>query len=648
MGSNNSNSTEAPSPSLSGKVKAPKKAQQKVVETLRKCEKELRPHFSFEFFPPKTNQGQANLLDRMNRLAVHQPSFISITWNLKGKKRPSLSMARKAVQHVNIDVLLHLTITGQTRKEILDVLTEARICGIRNVLALRGDPQVGIDAWTSVDDADELNHAVDLVKLIRNEFGDYFCIGVGAYPEGHKESNDFDQDLNYLKEKIVAGADFVICQLAFDAKLFHGFFKKARALGITCPILPGLMPIQTFSTFRRIIAFSNISVPSDLREKLAAVKSDDAKVKNLGIQVALDMIHELHAFGHKHAHFYTMNLEGSVNTILEKIGMELEIGKDNTPGRIGGAIHTKLPWKQSTIPRRKLDETVRPIFWQNRQESYLARTVQWDEFPNGRWGDSRSPAYGDTHYYLYSHTKEIMHANDREKMWGIPKSYEDVYNVFVNYLTQKIKAIPWCFDPIDKETNALLEPLMFLNRKGFLTINSQPAVNGVPSTCPISGWGPEGGRIYQKAYLEFFCSPEQTEKLIEKLEIHKNIQYEAIGSTKEIRLGPHPVNSVNAVTWGVFPGMEILQPTIVDTQAFKVWKDEAFGIWGTFWRSLCPVSSPGYKILETIEKDWYLVTITDNDYIEGDIFAPFKDIFPDFPGTNQTKFEVGLNREESV
>ena len=190
-----------------------------------------------------------------------------------------------------------------------------------------------------------------------------------------------------------------------------------------------------------------------------------------------------------------------------------------------------LPWKGSRASARGgATEDVRPINWANRTKSYILRTECWDEYPNGRWGDGRSPAFGDlsdSHFFKPS----IGTREDRLAMWGeAPLYLEEVYTVFAEYLEGKIPLLPWCETAVKAETSALLTDLIALNRRGFLTINSQPAVNAVPSGDECFGWGGPGGYVYQKAYVEFFASPKSLAKLRLHLKSYSSLSLYSVDS----------------------------------------------------------------------------------------------------------------------
>jgi methylenetetrahydrofolate reductase (NADPH) len=231
-----------------------------------------------------------------------------------------------------------------------------------------------------------------------------------------------------------------------------------------------------------------------------------------------------------------------------------------------------------------MSEEVRPINWANRPKSYIKRTVNWDEFPNGRWGDNRSPAYGelsDSHFFrpVEGSKKDLL------AMWGeSPIVHRDVYEVFAKYIEGKIPILPWCETALQSETIPISSRLADINREGFLTINSQPAVNGEKSDHPLYGWGGAGGRVYQKAYVEFFVSPHRMSSIMEVINSHPNLNYYAIDSNgAEFSSG---FKSVIALTWGCFPNKEILQPTVFDHDSFVVWSKEVFQLWTKSWAAL--------------------------------------------------------------
>ena len=291
---------------------------------------------------------------------------------------------------------------------------------------------------------------------------------------------------------------------------------------------------------------------------------------------------------------YTMNLAQATRMVLQELGLAPSEG---TPTK------KALPWRQSLGLNRR-EEDVRPIFWKNRNKSYIVRTQDWDEFPNGRWGDSRSPAFGELDAYGIG----LKGTNEQNiKLWGEPRSINDVANIFVRFLKSDIKSLPWSESPITSEADAIKPELLDLNMRGFLTINSQPAVNGVKSSHPTHGWGPLGGYVYQKAYLELLIHPGLISELISRIEKTEDITFYAVNKAGDLRTNA-PNDGPNAVTWGVFPGKEIVQPTIVETVSFMAWKDEAFRL-GSDWARCHAVESPSRHLIDGIMENWYLVNI---------------------------------------
>lgn len=282
----------------------------------------VEPYFSFEFFPPKTEAGVDNLYLRMDRMTALQPLFIDVTWGAGGcTKELTMAICEYSQTYFGVDSLMHLTCTNLTVEEIKKILKTARDVGIQNILALRGDPAKGSLAWEPCPGGCE--NAIDLVKLIRKEHGDYFCIGVAGFPEGHPYSTgDTDRDLSLLKQKIDAGADFVLTQFFYDPSVFIAFRDKCLALGITCPVIPGMMPIQSYSSFSRMTTFCKTKVPEQIWTDLAPIRDDDEQVKMYGVKLCTRMCHVLQEAGVKGFHFYTLNLEQSITMVLNNLGVQ--------------------------------------------------------------------------------------------------------------------------------------------------------------------------------------------------------------------------------------------------------------------------------------------------------------------------------------
>jgi methylenetetrahydrofolate reductase (NADPH) len=506
--------------------------------------------------------------------------------------------------------MMHLTCTNMPKDELKKALDTCKENGICNILALRGDPPGHLEQGDKSEGFKQCEggfaYATDLVKYIRSEFGDYFCVAVAGYPEGHLEATSFDDDMKHLKEKVDAGSDLIVTQLFYDNASFLEYVDKCRKMGITIPILPGIMPIQSYAGFQKMTSLCKTKVPPSIPAALDPVKDDAEKVKDAGVQIGIDQCKELIAKGIPGLHFYTLNLESSVMRIVQGLGLV----PDWTATR-------SLPWKQSADKTRK-EEDVRPIFWANRPGSYVRRTATWDDFPNGRFGDRASPAYGDFGFVSYSRDPSDKAAEALKKSWGeCPKTAADINKVFAGFIKNDVKKLPWCSECPAKETNFIAKQLIKMNDLGLLTINSQPRVNASLSTDPYVGWGPAGGFIYQKAYCEFFCTKECLDKIMSGIGKNNMYSYMAVNKKGE-KIGSVKDDSVNAVTWGVFPAKEIMQPTVVDVKSFMAWKDEAFSLWGE-WSSIYAEGSESRKLIESTSDSYYLVNIVDDNFVCGDL-----------------------------
>ncbi|KAL9123973.1 MAG: hypothetical protein Q9217_006652 [Psora testacea] len=569
-----------------------------IKDKLAEAQRTGHPIFSFEFFPPKTAQGVQNLYDRMDRMHDLGPAFIDVTWGAGGSRSQlTCEMVHVAQSVYGLETCMHLTCTDMEKSKVDEALKEAYKAGCTNILALRGDPPREKEKWVAKEGG--FMYAKDLVRYIKERYGDHFDIGVAGYPEGCEDQQDAEILMDHLKEKVDAGGTFIVTQMFYDVDIFLDWVKRVREKGINVPIVPGIMPIQTHGAFLRRANWSNAHIPPSWMEALEPVKNDDAAVREVGKGLVAEMCRRIMSAGIMQLHFYTMNLAQATKMVLE----ELELApKDGTP------TNRVLPWRQSLGLNRR-EEDVRPVFWKNRNKSYVARTQDWDEFPNGRWGDSRSPAFGELDAYDIG----LKGTNEQNiKLWGKPESVKDVANIFIRFLQGELKSLPWSESPITSEAEAICPELIDLNRRGLLTITSQPAVNGVKSTHPVHGWGPKGGYVYQKACLELLVSPDLISDLISRIQQNPTMTYYTVTKNGDLKTNA-PSDGPNAVTWGVFPGKEIVQPTIVETISFLAWKDEAYRL-GTDWAKCHSAMSPSRRLIDEIMENWHLINIVDNDF----------------------------------
>ncbi|PAV82566.1 hypothetical protein WR25_26686 [Diploscapter pachys] len=576
------------------------------------------PFFSLEFFPPKTANGVANFFTRLDRYNEGGPLFVDITWHMgsnpanMAKETSSSSIAAGCLNYCRVDTMLHMTCAQYTKEETIRHLEQCKSVGLRSILALRGD----LPPVTEEDQKPVYKYrALDMIRWVRAEFGNYFTIACSGYPLGHPEAPSYTADLQYLKAKVDAGAQFIITQLFFEAEVFEKFVRDCREIGITVPIIPGIMPIMGYESIRRIAALSQLTIPDWILKDLEEIKNDDDAVGRYGTVKAVEMCRRILKNGSASSiHLYTMNREGFCREILQELGLW-----QKRPGRT-------LPWEPHgpNHPTR-CKEDVRPIFWSARPKSYIYRTRDWDEFPNGRWGNSSSPAFGDLQDYYLFYLKTPANKDGQLKMYGETlKNFDDVKKVFVHYISQetnesgvKVTCLPWAEQEsgIAPETSLIKDQLLWCNENGILTVNSQPSVNGAPSADPLVGWGKPGGFCYQKAYLECFINEKHVNALMEIIgEYDPRINYHFINRDGSVDKMNYEKTTPIAVTWGVFPGAEIAQPTIVDPIAFRYWKDEAYDMWLKNWAWLYPKDSPSRAVIQEIHDKYYLLTLVDNDF----------------------------------
>ncbi|KAH4061945.1 methylenetetrahydrofolate reductase [Parastagonospora nodorum] len=630
-------------------------------------------YFSLEFFPPKTAMGFANLTTRLERMSqALRPLFVTVTWGAGGSTATkSLELAEICQRQLGLTTCLHLTCTNMNRALIDEALEQAKVLGIRNILALRGDAprseEYRDEGQTPEQDSNrDFTWAVDLVRYIRKQYGDYFCIGVAAYPEGHSdeshpEHQDPARDLPSLVEKTKAGADFLMTQLFFDVEAYDKFETMLRnhesGAFKTIPIIPGLMPIQSYKILLRTTKLSHARLPSDILARLDAVKSDDELVKQVGVQILDEMVEHIKSrpdVGKRGFHFYTLNLEKAVSHIVEdcdlipqeNMGDEDGVIVETTP-----AINLEPPQNMLLARERRRRSSVTsgtrnrviishpsatksnhsyeateeeagilrgPINTRastlaiSEGEGSLGREATWDDFPNGRWGDARSPAFGEIDGYgptLHVSTTQAL------KLWGHPVDKQDISALFRKHLEGELEALPWSEQGLSPETSTIAKQLLALNTKGWWTVASQPAVNGVRSTDPVFGWGPKNGYVFQKPFVEFFLPAAEFHALRTRLDAHDQVTYFAGNANGDFEASSE--ESVNPVTWGTFAGKEIVTPTIIEAVSFRSWLEEAFSIWRE-WQRIYPTKSASGKLLGQTREDVWLVNVIWGDFVQGD------------------------------
>jgi methylenetetrahydrofolate reductase (NADPH) len=274
------------------------------------------PVFSFEFFPPKTEAGEQNLYAALRDLKALDPSFVSVTYGAGGSSREkTIEIVKRIKDEFGLEAMAHFTCVGATVEQLHETLSEMQEAGIENVLALRGDPPEGEGSWTKTEGGLEYSH--ELVELIG---GDYpFAIGAACFPETHIHADSAESDLRYLAEKVQAGVDFLITQMFFDNDFYFDFVKRARAAGVTVPIIPGVMPITKAGQVERMAQMCGSEIPDGLRAELQARKEDTEAVLDFGVAYATLQCSELLAAGAPGVHFYTLNRSPATRAIVSAL-----------------------------------------------------------------------------------------------------------------------------------------------------------------------------------------------------------------------------------------------------------------------------------------------------------------------------------------
>jgi methylenetetrahydrofolate reductase (NADPH) len=296
------------------------------------------PVFSFEFFPPKTENGERNLENALAELRTLEPAFVSVTYGAGGSTREkTIEIVKRIREQYGLEAMAHFTCVGATVPELRATLDEMQDAGIDNVLALRGDPPAGEQEWVATEGG--LEYSRELVELIA---GDYpFAIGAACFPETHIHAESPEADLQHLLEKVGAGVHFLITQLFFDNSLYFAFLERARAAGIEVPIIPGIMPITQVGQVERMAGMCGASIPDELRRELHARGEHPEAVLDFGVAYATLQCAELLAAGAPGIHFYTLNRSPATRAILSALKLAKPWEKAVYPASISRASATR-------------------------------------------------------------------------------------------------------------------------------------------------------------------------------------------------------------------------------------------------------------------------------------------------------------------
>ena len=296
------------------------------------------PVFSFEFFPPKTDEAQATLVRTLRALEPLEPSFVSVTYGAGGSDRKrTIEIVKRIKSEHGLEAMAHFTCVGATVPQLRETLDEMERAGIENVLALRGDPPAGQEHWIKTDGG--LEYSRELVDLITGSYR--FAIGAACFPETHIHATSPEDDLEHLVEKVGAGVDFLITQMFFDNAFYFDFVQRARAAGISVPIIPGIMPITRVGQLERMAQMCGSAIPDGLREELHARGEDSEAVLAFGVAYATLQCSELLAAGAPGIHFYTLNRSPATRAILSALKLARPWEKAVYPGSISRASATR-------------------------------------------------------------------------------------------------------------------------------------------------------------------------------------------------------------------------------------------------------------------------------------------------------------------
>ncbi len=273
---------------------------------------------SFEIFPPKTMQGEESLTQALSELSEYQPQYISVTYGAGGStQEKTLELSLKLRDSLGILPLVHFTCVGAGREKILQFLEEVKRKGIENILALRGDPPQGQARF--VPPPDGFSYASELVEFIRRIDG--FSIGVAGYPEKHVEAPDMETDLKNLRKKVDAGADFIITQLFYNNNDFYTFVDRVHKMGISIPVIPGIMPVTNLSQIDKITSMCGAAIPPELMNRLTSCDST-VTLCEVGIEYSITQCEELRSWGVPGFHFYSLNRAQAVKRILDALHLK--------------------------------------------------------------------------------------------------------------------------------------------------------------------------------------------------------------------------------------------------------------------------------------------------------------------------------------
>jgi methylenetetrahydrofolate reductase (NADPH) len=273
--------------------------------------------FSFEFFPPKDEAGEEVLWRSISELEPLAPTFVSVTYGAGGTTRDrTVAITGRIARETSMLPMAHLTCVGHTTAELTRILRSLAESGVRNVLALRGDPLAGPGtAWVSTEGG--IDYASELVGFVRSVSD--LCVGVAAFPEGHRDAATLDEDVAVLKAKRDAGAEFAITEMVLRASDYFSLVERARAIGVDFPVIPGIMPILNYTSMAKMVELSGREIPDEVMARLEPLKDDPAAVRAEGIAIATELCDTLLEGDAPGLHFYTLNRSKATREIYSAL-----------------------------------------------------------------------------------------------------------------------------------------------------------------------------------------------------------------------------------------------------------------------------------------------------------------------------------------
>jgi len=278
--------------------------------------RQKRPCISFEFFPPKTDEGVEKLMATVKALRILNPGFVSVTYGAGGSSRTrTLEVVKRIKGELDIESMAHVTCVGHSQGDLRALFTELADAGVENIMALRGDPPKGDETFVAAPGG--FGYAVDLISLLEREFS--FSIGAAAYPEKHLEAESLESDIRNAIRKVRAGAEFLVTQLFFDNDAYFAYVERLRDAGVDVPVLPGIMPITNYESISRITKMSGARIPQRLLAELEARVDEPEAVAELGVAFTTLQCHDLLARGAPGLHFYTLNRSPATRAVVSAL-----------------------------------------------------------------------------------------------------------------------------------------------------------------------------------------------------------------------------------------------------------------------------------------------------------------------------------------